>query len=160
MIPFGLPAWTAPAPPATPTAPLRAQYSWGYADAHGEGRGTLSLLLEPSSGRLVLELHGLGERLLLLEGDRSAGYRVQIPRRELDRHAPTLLGLPLPFLPALQDAEGLLRLLRTGEGPGVKVTRRDGEGPVRLRYRGADEQGREVHVWLERKHWEWLSPPT
>ena len=50
-------------------APIRAQYGWGYAGPDGEGVGTLSLLMEPASGRLVLELHAPGERLVLLEGD-------------------------------------------------------------------------------------------
>lgn len=72
-------------PPAevtpAPAAPVRAQYGWGYSGSGGEGTGTLNLLMEPISGRLVAELHGLGERLLLLEGDRATGYHLQVPGR-------------------------------------------------------------------------------
>jgi len=147
-----LQAVQAEAPPAQP--PLRAQYDWGYAGADGEGKGTLSVLLEPASGRLVLEIHGLGERLVLLSGDRAAGYRVQIPRRDIDATAPTLERLPLPFLPQLGNVEGLYRLLTLGEGKGVKVTKKDAKGPVKLRYAGEDEGRREVMVWLSRGRWE------
>ena len=134
--------------------PLRAQYGWGYAGADGEGKGTLSVLLEPSSGRLVLEIHGLGERLVFLSGDRATGYRVQVPRREVDEIAPGLDRLPLPFLPQLGTVEGLYRFLAQGEGKGVKVTKKDAKGPVKLRYTGEDDRGREVMVWLTRTRWE------
>ena len=52
----------APPPILTPAPaiPVRAQYGWGYAGPEGEGVGTLSLLMEPISGRLVLELHAPG----------------------------------------------------------------------------------------------------
>ncbi|WP_306591681.1 hypothetical protein [Geothrix sp. 21YS21S-4] len=144
------PAETAPAP----AAPVRAQYGWGYSGPEGEGVGTLSLLMDPSSGRLVAELHGLGERLLLLEGDRAAGYRVQVPRQGLDQRAATLGALPVPFLPQLPSVEALLRLLGTGEGPGVSVLKKDAQGPLKLHWRGKDLRGREEQVWLERKRWE------
>lgn len=139
----------APAP-----AVLRVQYDWGYVGADGEGKGQLSALVDTASGRVVLELHGLGERLVLLEGDRAAGYRLQIPRRKLDRQVKVLGELPVPFLPELGSAEGLGRLFAAGEGPGVKVTARDGSGPLKLRYKGKDEQGNDVMVWLTRTRWE------
>lgn len=152
-------------PPATPAqAPsleqsaaketLRAQYAWGYSGMDGEGKGTLSILMEPAAGKVVMELHGLGERLVFLSGDRSSGYRVQIPRRELDLRGASFGELPLPFLPQLGNAEALHRLLTEGGGPGVKVTKRDGKGPVKLRYSGQDERGRDVMVWLQRTRWE------
>ena len=144
------PAQATPAPPL----PIRAQYGWGYAGPDGEGTGTLSLLMEPASGRLVLELHGMGERLVLLEGDRASGYRVQSPRLKLDQRAPTLAGLPLPFLPEVASVEGLLRLLRTGEGAGVTVRARDAQGPRKLHWEGRDPKGRTEQVWLSRKRWE------
>lgn len=133
---------------------LRAQYEWGYAGADGEGQGTLSILLEPSAGRLVLEIHGLGERLVFLQGSRAEGYRVQIPRRNVDRTAQEIGGLPLPFLPAIGTPEALAKLLREGAAPGVKVSRRDERGPVKLAYEGRDEGGRRVQVWLKRVRWE------
>jgi hypothetical protein len=133
---------------------VRAQYGWGYEGPDGEGTGTLSVLVDAATGKLVLELHGLGERLLLLEGDRAAGYRVQVPRQKLDRRSPTLAGLPLPFLPEVASPEALLKLLRTGEGAGVNVTKGDAQGPVKLHWRGEDAKGREEQVWLDRKRWE------
>jgi hypothetical protein len=145
------PALEAPAP-VRPL--LRAQYSWGYAGADGQGKGTLSVLLDPATGRTVLELQGLGERLMLLEGDSASGYRVQIPRRELDQRAPTLAAIPLPFLPQVGSPGALYTLLAEGAGTGVKVTKRDQSGPVKLRYQGVDEKGKEVLVWLERTRWE------
>jgi hypothetical protein len=151
------PAAAAPAAAPAPEAPpavLRAQYQWGYAAAQGQGRGTLSVLLEPARGRVVLELQGLGERLMLLEGDRAAGYRVQIPRQQLDTVAPTLGAAPLPFLPQLGSVDALYRLLTKGEGAGVRVSKKDASGPVKLRYEGQDERGKEVTVWLERTRWE------
>lgn len=134
--------------------PIRAQYGWGYVGPEGEGKGSLSVLLEPASGRVVLEIHGLGERLVLLTGDRAGGYRVQIPRQHLDDHAATLAGLPLPFLPQVGSCEGLYRLLAEGGGPGVKVGRKDAQGPVKLSYTGKDDKGHEVMVWLNRTRWE------
>jgi hypothetical protein len=163
-----LPAQAPPAPPpaaeaqAAPVQPgpanLRAQYAWGYAGADGQGKGTLNVLLESASGRTVLELQGLGERLMLLEGDHAAGYRVQIPRRQVDERAATLAAIPLPFFPQLTGPDALYRLLTEGSGPGVKVTKRDGQGPVKMRYQGNDDKGKEVMVWLERKRWEAWTP--
>ena len=140
------------APAARPL--LRAQYQWGYAGADGQGKGQLNVLLDPATGRAVLELHGLGERLVLLEGDSASGYRVRIPRQKIDASAATLAGIPLPFLPRLGSVDALYRLLSEGVGAGVKVTRRDQLGPVKLAYQGADDQGKEVQVWLSRTRWE------
>ncbi len=139
--------------PATAT-PIRAQYGWGYAGPDGEGVGTLSLLMEPASGRLVLELHAPGERLILLEGDGASGYRLQVPRQKLDQRAASLSQLPLPFLPQVSSVEALLRLLRTGEGAGVSVTKKDTQGPLKLHWQGKDARGKDEQVWLERKRWE------
>lgn len=146
------------APPAqvqpAPAAPLRAQYGWGYAGADGEGVGTLALLLDPATGRLVLELHAPGERLVLLEGDAASGYRLQVPRQKVDQRAARLADLPLPFLPAVGSVAQLDRLLRTGEGPGVTVTKTDALGPVKLTWKGRDARGKDQQVWLDRKRWE------
>lgn len=150
LIPAAPPPATAPAP----APPIRAQYGWGYDGPGGEGVGTLSLLLEAASGRLVLELHAPGERLLLLEGNRAGGYRLQVPRQKVDQRAATLAQLPLPFLPQVPSVEALLRLLKTGEGPGVSVLKRDGQGPLKLHWRGKDARGKDEQVWLERKRWE------
>lgn len=146
----------AQAPAQVPAQPriLKAQYAWGYAGSDGEGQGTLSLLVEPSTGRVVLEVHGLGERLCLLSGATASGYRLQIPRSKVDRQVPDFGALPLPFLPQLGSPEALMRLLTQGEGPGVKVTARDAQGPRKLKYSGRDDGGKEVLVWLERKRWE------
>lgn len=133
---------------------LKAQYAWGYAGKDGEGQGTLSLLLEPATGRVVLELHGLGERLCLLSGNTATGYRLQIPRNKVDRQVQDFGSLPLPFLPQLGSPVALMRLLTQGEGPGVKVTAKDAQGPRKLKYSGRDEGGNEALVWLERKRWE------
>lgn len=151
MIPVQAPpAVSAPAP----VAPIRAQYGWGYAGPDGEGVGTLSLLMEPASGRLILELHAPGERMLLLEGDQASGYRLQVPRRKLDERAATLAQLSLPFLPQVVSVEGLLQLLRTGQGPGMSVQKKDAQGPLKLQWRGKDARGKDEQVWLERKRWE------
>lgn len=148
-----------PAPaPVQPRPAIRAQYAWGYAGTEGEGRGTLSLLLDPGTGRLVLELHGLGERLMVLTGDRAGGYHLQVPRQGVDTRAGNLAGLPLPFLPLVGDADGLYRLLAEGTGPGVKARRFDAFGPRNLRYQGRDDHGGEVMVWLTRTRWEPLPP--
>jgi hypothetical protein len=159
---LGAQAPVAAPPPAAGTvaepANLRAQYAWGYAGADGQGKGTLNVLLESATGRAIVELHGLGERLMFLEGDRAAGYRVQIPRRQVDERAATLAAIPLPFFPQLAGTDALYRLLAEGAGPGVKVTRRDAQGPVKLRYQGNDDKGKEVMVWLERKRWEAWTP--
>lgn len=139
--------------PAVST-PLRASYAWGYVGAEGEGSGTLNVLLDTASGRVVLELHGLGERLLLLEGDRASGYRVQIPRDKVDARQASFGALPLPFLPALGSVEGLEALLKEGKGPGIAIQKRDGQGPIKLHYKGKDAKGHEEEVWLTRKVWQ------
>ncbi len=143
-----------------PAAPLRAQYDWGYVGADGEGKGTFSVLVDAPSGKVVLELHGLGERLVLLQGDAAGGYRIQIPRRKLDRQVKAIGELPVPFLPALGNVDALQKLLLVGEGPGVKVTERDAQGPLKLRYKGKDEQGNDVMVWLTRTRFERGDTPT
>jgi hypothetical protein len=150
QIPPPVPAVAAPAP----AAPIRAQFGWGYAGPEGEGVGTLSLLMEAASGRLILELHAPGERLLLLEGDGATGYRLQVPRQKVDQRAATLAQLPLPFLPQVPSVAALLRLLRTGEGAGVSVTKKDAQGPLKLHWQGKDPRGKDEQVWLERKRWE------
>jgi len=144
------PPVTAPAP----TQPIRAQYGWGYDGPGGEGVGTLSLLMDTASGRLILELHAPGERLLLLEGDRSSGFHLQVPRQKIDQRAATLGQLSLPLLPQVASVEALLKLLRTGEGPGVSVMKRDAQGPLKLHWRGKDARGKDEQVWLDRKRWE------
>jgi hypothetical protein len=149
---------TPQAPPAlaqpAPAAPLRAQYGWGYSGPDGEGIGTLSLLLEVATGRLVVELHAQGERVMVLEGDRAAGYRLQVPRQQVDERATSLAALPVPFLPQVATVEALSRLLRTGEGAGVTVLKRDAQGPLRLHWKGKDPKGKDEQVWLDRKRWE------
>jgi hypothetical protein len=110
--------------------------------------------MEPAGGRLVIELHAPGERLLLLEGDGASGYRLQVPRQKLDQRAAALSQLALPFLPQISSVEALLRLLRTGEGTGVSVTKKDAQGPLKLHWRGKDARGKDEQVWLERKRWE------
>ena len=129
---------------------IRAQYSWGYLGNDGEGKGTLAVLVDAATGHVVLEIHGLGERLMLLEGDRAKGYRVQIPRQKLDETAPKLGELPLPFLPQVSTPEAIRDLIIRGTGTGVKVTKKDAKGPVKLKYQGKDDRGKEVQVWLQR----------
>jgi hypothetical protein len=72
----------------------------------------------------------------------------------VDQRAPSLAGLSLPFLPRLGSPEGIHRLLTQGDAPGVKVTKKDAKGPVKMRYDGKDEEGRELTVWLARTRWE------
>jgi hypothetical protein len=149
----------APAPEKVEPQPvLKARYAWGYSGMEGEGKGTLNILLDPGTDRVVLELYGLSERFVFLSGDRSTGYRIQIPRRELDMKAAHFSELPLPFLPQLGSPEALRKLLTEGSGPGVKVTKRDGKGPVKLSYSGQDEHGKDVMVWLQRTRWD-VEPP-
>lgn len=138
------------AAPQLKTELVRAQYSWGYLGHDGEGKGTLAVLVDASTGQVVLELHGLGERLMLLEGDRAKGYHVQIPRQKLDEQAMKLGDLPLPFLPRLGTPEALRALITNGAGEGVKVTKKDAKGPIKLKYQGKDDLGKEVLVWLVR----------
>ncbi len=155
MIPVPAAILAAPsqATPAPSQGPLRAQYAWGYVGADGEGKGTLNLLVDAATGEVVVELMGIGERLMLLKGDAAAGYRLQIPRQKVDETARELRDLPLPFLPSLGGPAALRDLAVAGKGPGVKVTRRDASGPVKLRYQGKDDAGKDVFVWLERKAW-------
>lgn len=143
-----------PAPAVVPAPMLKAQYQWGYAGADGQGKGDLTVQLDPATGQAILELQGLGERLMLLQGDRASGYRVQIPRQKIDASAPTLAAVPLPFLPQVGSVDALYQLLSQGTGAGVKVTKRDKLGPVKLTYKGNDDKGREVMVWLTRTRWE------
>lgn len=152
MIPLQVPAQVAA--PSAPSLPLRAQYAWGYLGEDGEGRGTLSLRLVPATGQVILEVHGLGERLVLLEGRAEGGYRLRIPRQQVDRQAASLRDLDLPFLPQLASPEALFRLVTEGAGPGVTASKRDAEGPVKLHYAGKDERGKAVEVWLTRQRWE------
>lgn len=140
--------------PALAPGAIRAQYDWGYASAEGSGKGTLAVLIEPATGRVVMELHGVGERLMLLTGDRATGYRVQIPREELDQQAASLGALPLPFLPQVGSPEALLSLLKEGKGPGVKASRIDKDGPRNLTATGKDRNAKEYTVWLKRSRWE------
>jgi hypothetical protein len=133
---------------------VKAQYDWGYATPDGQGKGTLAILLEPGAGRIILELQGLGERLMLLDGNSKEGFHLLIPRRQVDQRASSLAALPLPFLPRLGSPEALHRLLTSGQGPGVTVTKKDKDGPVKLRYDGVDDNGKELTVWLTRTRWE------
>jgi hypothetical protein len=141
-----------PAPAPGPL--LRAQYQWVFSGGGRQIKGTLSVLVEPATGRTIMELQGYGERLMLLDGDRASGYRVQIPRQKVDERAATLAGVPLPFFPQLGSSETLYRLLTDGAGAGVQVTQRDALGPVKLRFEGLDDQGKAITVWLERTRWE------
>ena len=133
---------------------VKAQYAWGYASPDGQGKGLLDVLIDPATGRTILELQGLGERLLLLEGNPKDGFHLLIPRRSVDQRAATLGALDLPFLPKLGSPEGLYKLLTLGEASGVKVTKRDQDGPVKMRYDGLDDSGKELTVWLTRTRWE------
>lgn len=148
--------WTAPPAQieAASPSPLKARYDWGYLGSDGEGRGTFDVLVERASGRVVLELHGLGERMVFLQGDSSQGYRLQIPRHKVDQVEASLKDLDLPFLPQLGSVEALLRLLREGVGPGVSLTKRDAQGPLKMRYEGKDPAGKAVKVWLTRQRFE------
>ncbi|BDU77256.1 hypothetical protein [Mesoterricola sediminis] len=147
---------SAQAPPPV----VRAQYDWGYASPDGSGKGTLTVLVDPGTGRTLLELMGLGERLAFLEGDAKNGYHLIIPRQEVDQRALTLGGLALPFLPKLGSPTALHRLLTEGEGPGVKVTRRDRQGPVKLTYAGKGDNGKELTVWLTRTRFQTEPAPA
>jgi hypothetical protein len=140
----------------TPEAqkPVKAMYDWGYAGSDGTGKGSLAILVDPSQNKVIIELHGLGERLMLLEGDGANGYRLQIPRKEMDTRSASLSALPLPFLPQIGSPLALFMLLTEGTGPGVKVTQRDKDGPKKIRYTGLDDNGKEVMVWLSRTKWE------
>jgi hypothetical protein len=76
----------------------------------------------------------------------------------MDQRFPSLTAIPLPFFPKLGSPAALYTLLTEGIGPGVKVTKKDKLGPVKLRYQGDDDQGREVMVWLQRTRWEPTAP--
>ena len=145
------PALEAPAP--LPFASLRAEYKWSFRGAQESGSGSLVLLLEPASGKLVLEVFSYGERLALVDGDAAAGYQVVLPRQNLNRTVPTLAELPLPFLPQAGSAETLARALATGEGEGLAVEARDAQGPRKLRFHGQDDAGAAIEVQLTRKQW-------
>jgi len=138
---------------------FRAMYDWGFASPSGEGKGTLAILVDQANGKVVIELHALSERLMLLEGDKEGGYRIQIPRNGVDESAATLGALPLPFLPELKDVDGLVRLLTEGTGPGVKASRKDANGPKQLRWDGVDERRESCTVWLKRTRFETLAAP-
>ncbi len=148
MMVFFPPSLQAPPPVRLPL--IKAQYDWGYLGDDGEGRGTLSALVDVATGHVILELHGLGERLMLLEGDTAKGFRVQIPRQKLDQCAGSFQGLSLPFLPQLGSVEALRALFIAGSGPGVRITQKDAQGPRKLKYDGKDDRGKEVQVWLVR----------
>ncbi|HLO67989.1 MAG TPA: hypothetical protein VK188_13275 [Holophaga sp.] len=140
-------------------APLRAQYDWGYASPEGGGKGTLAILVDPATGQVVLEIHAPGERLAFLQGSAKDGYHLIIPRREVDERAIALSGLSLPFLPKLGSPQALHDLLCEGKGPGVTVTRRDKQGPVKMTHVGKDERGKEITVWLKRTRFERETAP-
>ena len=142
-----------PAPAPLPFASLRAEYKWSFRGAKESGGGTLVTLLEPASGRFVLEVFSYGERLALVDGDAAAGYRILLPKQSVDRTVPTLEDLPLPFLPQAGSVDALARALALGEGDGLSVVQRDGLGPVKLRFEGRDEDGAAIEVQLIRKQW-------
>jgi len=144
-------------PPQPPQA-FRAMYDWGFASPSGEGKGTLAILVDLSNGAVIIELHAMSERLMLLDGNKTSGYRVQVPRDGLDESASSLSGLPIPFLPTLSDANGLVRLLTEGTGPGVKASSKDSNGPRRLRWDGKDNKGESCTVWLRRTRFETVKP--
>lgn len=154
ILPGQEPGTPAAQAPTAPARQIKAQYNWGYVDKAGQGKGNLAVLVEPGTGRTILELFGMGERLMILEGDRAQGYHVHIPRRKVDQQVATLGAVPLPFFPQVASPEALYRLLAEGAGPGVKVTRRDAKGPVKLAYQGQDDDGNPVQVWLQRTRWE------
>jgi hypothetical protein len=139
-----------------PPLAFRAIYDWGFASPSGEGKGTLVVLIDLSNEKVIIELHAISERLMFLEGNKDTGYRIQIPRNSIDECAPSLSEMPIPFLPALNDAHGLARLLTEGTGPGVKASRKDANGPRRLRWDGKDDRKESCTVWLTRTRFESL----
>ena len=82
----------------------------------------MSVMVEEPSEAVVIELQGMGERIMLLPGDRLGGYRLRVPRQGVDLSRPDLAPLPLPLLPKVENAQGLAILLRQGTAPGVDVT--------------------------------------
>ncbi|MDR1840973.1 MAG: hypothetical protein LBQ86_03510 [Holophagales bacterium] len=153
LFPPAITAYEQPQQPQQPQS-FRAIYDWGFASPSGEGKGSLVVLVEPPSGRVIIELHALSERLMLLEGNSGDGYRVLIPRNGVDESASSLRELPIPFMPTLRDAGGLARLLLEGIGPGVKAARKDNNGPKRLRWEGKDDKNEPCTVWLKRTRFE------
>jgi hypothetical protein len=144
-----------PAPESPlPFASLKAQYKWSFRGAKDSGSGTLALRLEPVGGKLVLEVFTYGDRLALVDGDSAGGYQLVLPKEHVNRTVPALAELPLPFLPQAGSVEALARALANGEGDGLSVEKRDGQGPVKLRYTGRDSSGNPVEVHLTRKRWE------
>ncbi|HTL98456.1 MAG TPA: hypothetical protein VL181_06585 [Holophagaceae bacterium] len=144
----------APEPPkALPFASLRAEYKWSLRGAKDGGSGTLVVLLQPASGKLVLEVFTFGERLALVDGDAAAGYQVVLPKEQVDRTVAGLADLPLPFLPQTGSVDSLARALAFGEGRGITVRQRDNLGPSRLAYEGLAEDGSALEVELIRKRW-------
>ena len=135
---------------------FRAIYDWGFASPSGEGKGALVVLVDLSDGKIIIELHALGERLMLLDGAAASGYRVQIPRNSVDERSSSLSSLPIPFLPILKDPSGLFMLLTEGKAPGVRASRKDANGPRRLRWNGKDDRGESCTVWLTRTRFEQL----
>lgn len=153
------PAIQAPEPPAPlPFASVRAQYKWSFAGAKQSGSGSLVVLMEPASGKLTLEVFSFGERIAFVDGDAAMGYRLLLPKQEIDRVAPALADLPLPFLPQAGSVDALARALALGEGAGLSVGKRDAAGPVKLRYEGQDDAGAPIEVSLTRKRWEPAAP--
>ena len=136
-----------------PFRALRAEYKWSIRRAKESGGGTLTLLIEPATGKLVLEVFSYGDRLALVDGDASAGYQVVLPKEQVNRTVPGLADLPLPFLPQAGSVEALARALAFGEGSGVTVEKRDDLGPVKLGYQGLSEDGSAMEVHLIRKRW-------
>lgn len=157
MIPLSVPAQQAQPPSLPPTA-VRAQFAWSYEASDANGSGTMSLLMDAAGERLVLEIHSFGDRLALLTGDAASGYHLQVPKEKIDRTEPGLAQLPLPFLPEARTVAALRKALETGEGPGLEVLKRKDGVPVKLRYKGVDEKGQVVLVWLSRKRWEPVAP--
>ena len=162
MIPFP-PVLQTPAPAPTPgpaaLTPLpfsavKAQYKWSFRGEKDSGSGSLELILGPTEGRLVLEIHSYGERLALVEGTTARGYQIVLPKQNVNRVVPTLADLPLPFLPQTGSVEALARALALGEGEGLTVEKRDENGPLKLRFAGEDPDGQPVEIQLTRKRWE------
>jgi hypothetical protein len=135
---------------------FRAVYDWGFASPSGEGKGALAVLVDTATDRVVVELHAISERLVLLEGDGEAGYRLLIPKNGVDERADALGALHIPFMPTLNDGADLARLLIDGAGPGIKASRRDAKGPKRLRWDGKDHRGEPCTIWLKRTRFEYL----
>lgn len=148
------PAPPSPGPGALPFASVKAQYKWSFKGADGSGSGTLAMLMEPGSGKLVLEIFSYGDRLALVDGDTATGYQYVLPKQQVNRTVPTLADLPLPLLPQVGSVEALARALALGESEGLVVDTRDALGPLKLSYTGQDEAGKPIEVRLTRKRWQ------